>query len=444
MNVLSRRTFLRGSSVCLSLPWLEAMTPSCDDAPKRLIYVYAPNGIVPGGWMPTELEGLPEGQASPLGELPPLLGPLQAHTPSLQVLSGLTQDKARANGDGGGDHARASATFLTGVQALKTDGAVGLGISADQVAAAALGSNTRFRSIQLGTDGGQLSGQCDSGYACAYSSFISWQTATTPAGKESDPAQVFDRLFRGGLSPGNAAERMRIQARRRSLLDFVREDARDLRRLLGRADLDRLDEFESGLRELERRLVDFEELRVESVPDEARPSSAPGSPAERFKLLADVLILALRTDQTRVATLMVANEGSNRSYPDLGSTEGHHSLSHHQGDAAKVAVIGAINRHHVELFGHLLDGLAAAREGDARLLDASLVVYGSGLADGNTHSHHDLPILLAGGGNGSLHPGRHVVWPEETPLNNLHLALLERMGVRDVPLGDATGVLAGI
>lgn len=428
----------------MSLPWLEAMGSFGEGAPTRLIYVYAPNGIIPGGWMPVDAEGTPAGQARPLGELPALLAPLQSHAPSLQVLSGLTHDKARANGDGPGDHARASATFLTGVQPLKSDGAVGLGVSADQVAAAALGQRTRFRSIQLGTDGGQLSGQCDSGYSCAYSGFISWQSATTPAGKESDPARVFDRLFRGGLAPGANAARIQAQAQRRSILDFVREDARGLRRLLGHADLHRLDEFESGLRELERRLVDFAAQRVESVPDEARPPASPGSPAQRFKLLADVLVLALRTDQTRVATLMVANEGSNRSYPDLGSPEGHHSLSHHQGDAHKVEVIGAINRHHLELFGHLLDGLSEAREGDDRVLDASLVVYGSGIADGNTHSHHDLPVLLAGGGNGSLHPGRHVVWPLETPMNNLHLALLERMGVRDAQLGDATGVLAGI
>ena len=394
---------------------------------------------MPGGPEPT-----PEGNAVALAELPTLLSPLQAHVSKLQVLSGLTQDKARANGDGGGDHARGSATFLTGVQALKTDGAVGLGISADQVAANVLGDHTRFRSIQLGTDGGQLSGQCDSGYACAYSSFISWQTATTPAGKESDPARVFDRLFRGGLTPGASAARIRAQSRRRSILDFVRQDARGLRTLLGHADMQRLDEYESGLRELERRLIDFASDREESVPDDARPDPGTRSPAERFKLLADVLVLALRTDATRVATLMVANEGSNRAYPELGSPEGHHSLSHHQGDAEKVAVIGAINRHHVQLFGHLLDGLAEAHEGDRSLLDASLVVYGSGIADGNTHSHHDLPLVLAGGGNGSLNPGRHVVWPKETPMNNLHLALLERVGVTTEQLGDSTGVLPGI
>ena len=240
----------------MSLPWLEAMGSFGEGAPTRLIYVYAPNGIIPGGWMPVDAEGTPAGQARPLGELPALLAPLQSHAASLQVLSGLTHDKGRANGDGPGDHARASATFLTGVQPLKSDGAVGLGVSADQVAAAALGQRTRFRSIQLGTDGGQLSGQCDSGYSCAYSGFISWQSATTPAGKESDPARVFDRLFRGGLAPGVHAARLRPQAQRRSILAFVREDAPGLRRLLGHPHLPPLHASERGLPAWERRRVD--------------------------------------------------------------------------------------------------------------------------------------------------------------------------------------------
>ena len=449
MEPLSRRTVLRGLGTALALPLLEAMAPASRTrgpvpahlvpahlVPTRLVYVYAPNGVHVPDWRPAA-EG-------PLADLPWILAPLQPHVAEISVLSGLTHDKGRANGDGPGDHARAAATFLTGVQPLKTDGQVRLGISADQVAARAVGGLTRFRSLQLGGEGARTSGQCDSGYACAYSHHISWQSETVPAGKEVDPRLVFERLFRGGADALTQRALRQRAERRQSVLDFVQDDARRLAARLGAADRAKLEEFQNGLRELELRLQRALPERVESVPDDARPAAVPADFAEHARLLADVLVLALRTDRTRVATWMLANEGSNRSYRNLGLSEGHHSLSHHQGDAAKQAAIRAINRHHVELFAHLLAGLKRVREGDASLLDACLVVYGSGLADGNRHDHHDLPLLLCGRGNGQLHPGRHLRFPAETPMCDLHLALLERVGAPTAALGDSRAPLQGI
>jgi hypothetical protein len=433
-TALGRRTLLRGAGTVLALPLLEAMLPArgrVESPPTRSAWIYVPNGVHLADWrVPalTDADPLPQ-------ELPWILAPLRRERFSL--LSGLTQDKARANGDGPGDHARAAAVFLTGVQPRKTEGQVRLGPSADQIAAAVVGGATRLRSLELGCERGKSSGQCDSGYACAYSSNVSWLSETTPAAKETSPRLVFERLF--GRGPV-AAERA---LRRRSVLDNAGAEAERLRGAVGRDDRHRLDEYFEALREIERRL-DFADAQQVAVPEDARPSGTPRDYGEHARLLADVLVLAFRTDSTRIATFMLADEGSNRSYRELGASEGHHTLSHHGGDAEKQARIRAINRFHVELLAYLLDGLAAVREGGQSLLDATQLVYGSGIADGDRHDHHDLPVLLCGGGNGALHPGRHVVFPRETPLGNLHLALLANMGVACDALGDATGLLAGL
>jgi hypothetical protein len=402
-------------------------------SPRRLLYVYVPNGAHMPDWAPA--------QEGALGELPFILAPLRRHRERLSVLSGLAADKARPNGDGPGDHARAAAAFLTGVQPLKADGRVRLGPSADQVAAAALGGSTPFRSLVLGCESGGSSGECDSGYSCAYSSNISWVSATAPASKEVNPRLVFDRLFRGGEEAEDAAARAERAARRRSILDFVAADAGALRRRLGGADRARLEEYLDGVRELERRLERFERARRPEVPEAARPAGIPDDFGEHLRLMLELIALAFATDSTRVATLLVANEGSNRSYRELGVAEGHHSLSHHGGDAAKQAAIRAINRFHVEQLAVLLDRLAGMREGSGDLLDSVLLVYGSGIADGNAHNHEDLPILLCGGGCASLPPGRHLRFPRNTPLNNLHLTLLDAMRCPVPTLGDATGLL---
>jgi len=433
---LSRRTFLRGAGTVLALPLFEAMGEARraeSPAPRRLVWMYVPNGAHMPDWVPAA-----EGRDF---ELPPTLTPLAPYRDRLAVLGGLACDKARANGDGPGDHARAAAAFLTGVQPLKTDGQVRVGPSADQIAAAAIGDRTRFRSLVLGCERGRLSGQCDSGYACAYSSNVSWLSETTPAAREVDPRIVFDRFFRGGddaLTATAAAER---RARRRSVLDFVREDARSLRAALGAEDRRKLDEYESGVRELERRIEFAERQYVAEVPDSARPEGIPGDFGEHVRLMADLIALAFRTDSTRIATLLVANEGSNRPYRNLETPDGHHDLSHHGNDPEKQAKLGRINRCHVALLAHLVMRLAEVREGEGSLLDSTAIVYGAAIRDGNRHDHEDLPVLFLGDAEVGLELGAYRRWEKETPVMNLHLALLRYAGVAVERLGDSTGVL---
>lgn len=433
---LSRRTLLRGLGVAIALPGLEAMLParrSTLDVPRRLVFVYVPNGVHMADWRP-------EGGSGTL-ELSPLLEPLAAHRETLLLISGLAHDKARANGDGPGDHARAAATFLTGAQALKTDGPIRAGVSADQLAAREIGSATRLRSLELGCEAGRLGGQCDSGYSCAYSNSISWSTPHTPLGKEVDPRQVFDRLFRDEDYDLPEAEREARRARRRSVLDFVRDDSKRLRSKLGSQDQRKLDEFESGVRELERR-IEFAESRTRAA-GLARPEQLPKGYAELAKLQCDLLALALESDTTRVATVMFGNEGSGRSYPEIGVPEGHHEISHHGGDPEKLRKIAAINRLHVEVLAHLL-GTLSRPEADGRLLDSVMLAYGSAISDGDRHNHDDLPILLAGGSSCGLVGGRHLKLERPTPCTNLWLALLDRMGVAAPTLGDSTGRLDGL
>jgi hypothetical protein len=444
---LPRRTVLRGFGVALALPWLEAFTGSVARAqaatgtipvagapPLRLLYVYSPNGVNVAHWR-AEVGALP-------AELPASLAALAPWRSEVRQLRGLTQDKARANGDGPGDHARAAAAWLTGVQPFKSEGRVRLGVSADQLAAEHVGGATRERAIVLGTEEGRSSGQCDSGYSCAYSNNISWSSDVTPVPKLVDAARAFDRLFRGaddGLTPEDRRARLEL---RRSVLDFVRTDAKALEQRLGAEDKRRLEQYEDGLRELERRLARAETAVVTDVPDEARPSAAPQTFAEHAALLGDVMALAFQADVARVGTLMLGNEGSGRRYTEVGVSEAHHPLSHHGGDLAKLAEIQRIDALQLAAVAHLVERLAAVDEGDARLLDRTMLVHGSCIADGNRHDHHDLPTLLIGGQRAGLGPGNVCLgFPAETPLGDLHLALLARLGVRGVTLGDARGEL---
>jgi hypothetical protein len=443
MQPLSRRTLLRGFGSALALPLLDAMLPARvalgrGPAPvRRLAWVYVPNGVHLPNWFPSE-----EGRLRQ--ELPATLAPLADLRREFSVLGGLTADKARANGDGPGDHARACAAFLTGVQPLKTDGQVGLGISADQIAADAIGGQTRFRSLELGCERGGTSGQCDSGYSCAYSSNLSWRSASQWTGKETSPRRAFDRLFRGGLDGPTAARLAERERRRRSLLDFVAADAQKLRSRLGAADRAKLGEYFDGLREVERRIEAFESARVDAVPDAARPGQRPADFAEHVALQYEILALAFETDVTRVATFLVANEGSNRAYREVGVREGHHQLSHHGRDAAKQEQIQRIDRFQLERFSAFLERLAATPAEGGSLLDASMIVYGSGIGDGDRHNHEHLPVLLAGRGGGALTPGAYTRFPDDTPVNDLHLALLQRAGVDAAPFGDGRGPLVGI
>lgn len=440
MTRISRRTVLKGlGAAAVALPWLEAMAPlralagTASKAPTRLAFLYVPNGVVMPDWRPTA-DGA-------LGELPPILKPLETVKNDLLVLTGLTADKARPNGDGPGDHARALAAFLTGCQPRKTDGAdIRVGTSVDQVAASRIGDQTRLPSLEIGCEGGRNAGSCDSGYSCAYSNTISWRSPTTPVPKEVNPKLVFERLF----STAPNAEREARDLRRRSILDFVREDAVSLQGKLGANDRRKLDEYFSSVRDIEQRIERAAKMPEVKVPDGPRPSGVPASYEEHLKLMCDLLVLAFQTDTTRVCTFVLANEGSNRAYPFLSIPEGHHELSHHQNDAKKLAKLREINTFHMKQFAYLLTKLKSIREGDGTLLDHCLIAYGSGNSDGNRHNHDDLPILLAGRGNGTVKTGRHVKFPRETPLNNLWLSMLDRVDVRVPTLGDATGRLQGL
>jgi hypothetical protein len=443
---LSRRTLIRGAGTAIALPLLDAMLPlegrSTAHAagrakrPVRLAFLYTPNGIHMPDWTPkTEGSGY---------DMPWILEPLAPHRERFSILSGLAHKKANANGDGGGDHARAMTTFLTGTQARKTSGAdIHAGTSVDQVAAGRLGRRTRFASLEIGAEAGGRSGSCDSGYSCAYSSTISWRSETQPVPKETDPRLIFERLFEGGRGSETAEARERRHAGTKSILDFALADAHRLEKTLGVGDRRKLDEYLSSVREIETRIGRAGRTDGDrgSLP---KPDGIPASYEDHLRLLADLLVLAFRTDSTRIATFVFANEGSNRSYAHIDVPEGHHDLSHHGNDPAKHEKIRRINRFHVGQFAYLLDRLAQAKEGDHSLLDDSMIVYGGCIGDGNRHDHENLPVILAGGGGGSLRPGRHLLCAAKTPMNNLHLALLDRFGAPIDSLGDSTGRLEGI
>ena len=439
---ISRRTVLRGLGTALALPWLEAMAPLAKAAapsalPRRMAFFYVPNGVHMPDWTPTG--------TGPGFELPEILRPLAPIKDDLLVLSGLTQDGARAHGDGGGDHARSLASFLTGTHPLKTAGfGIKAGVSVDQVAAMAIGKSTRLPSIELGIDRGAQAGNCDSGYSCAYSSNISWRSPSTPMAKEINPQLVFERLFAGQLRRETAEAKARREKYRKSVLDFVAEDARQLRGKLGAVDRQKVDEYLTSVRELEGRLKGAEkavEIDLSGVP---RPTGIPRDNREHIRLMFDVLALAFQADATRVATFVYANEGSTKSYRFIGVPEGHHDLSHHGKDPEKQAKIKKINTYHIEQFAYFLGKLKSLREGDGTVLDHSMIVYGSGISDGDRHNHEDLPILVAGKGGGTIQGGRHVAYPRNTPLNNLYLSMLDRVGVPTPALGDSTGPLKSL
>lgn len=401
--------------------------------PRRMAFVYVPNGVNMSDWTPSGV-----GDSF---ELPMILEPLRPVQKDILVLSGLAHDKARPNGDGAGDHARASATFLTACQAKKTDGAdIKVGVSVDQVAALRVGDQTRLRSLELGCDRGQQSGNCDSGYSCAYSFNVSWRTPSTPMPPLVDPRLVFERLFstdRPGETPESRARRQRHQ---KSILDFAMEDAGRLRGQLGANDRRKLDEYLTAVRELEQRIEHAERV-AQALPDMKAPTGVPPTYEAHLRLMFDLLALAFQTDSTRIATFMMAHDGSNRAYPFIGVPDGHHELSHHGGSDEKKARIAKINRFHLEQFAYFIQRLKTTPEGEGSLLDQCMVVYGSGIADGNSHAHHDLPVLMAGRGGGAIRTGRHVKHPANTPMANLFLSILDTAGAPTERIGDSTGRL---
>lgn len=432
---ISRRALLKGATAAIALPFLEGMLPrsimaasaEMAKAPLRMAFVYVPNGL--------NMEAFTPAEVGSNYKLTPLLSKLADHKNDFSVLSGLTADKARANGDGPGDHARAMSAFLTGSQPKKTNGAdIRIGMSVDQVAASRLGHHTKLASLEIGCDKGANAGNCDSGYSCAYSNNLSWRSEQTPMPKETDPKQVFERLY--GV-PKNYDDRL-------SVLDAVRDDAKSLESKLGGADRRKLDEYLTSIREMEGQLNRSKKENVQIKPTIEKPTGIPKEYSDHMKTLADLQVLAFQADITRFSTFVFANEGSNRSYKFIGVPEGHHDCSHHGGDKAKLEKIAKINEFHAEHLNYLITKLKAVKEGNGTMLDNMMLLYGSGIGDGNRHNHDQLPILLFGKGGGTLNPGRHVKYAFNTPITNLYVAMLQRLGIDQKRFGDSNGVLGDL
>jgi hypothetical protein len=440
-QLIDRRALLKGIGTMMALPLLEGMLPlsamaqSIKVRPNRMAFLFVPNGVMMSDWTPAT-EGA-------LGELPHILEPFADLRSEINVLTGLTQKNAFALGDGPGDHARSAAAWLTGVHPRKTSGAdIKNGISADQVAAQRIGHLTPFPSLELGCERSAQAGDCDSGYSCAYSSCVSWRSDATPVAKEVNPRLVFERLFGNGDSAQMTESSVHRAKYNRSILDFVLEDATALKSRLGERDKKKLDEYLTSVREIEQRVAKFDRASQQAVEGGVRiPSGVPKDYAEHIRLMGDMMILAFQTDLTRVATFMFANEGSNRNYRMVGVPDGHHDMSHHGRDPKKVAAKRKIDRFHSEQLAYILTKMHSIREPEGTLLENSMVVYGGGISDGDRHNHDDLPILMAGKGGGRIKTGRHVRYGNGTPLNNLFLSMLDRMGIPAETLGDSTGKL---
>lgn len=450
---LSRRRFLRGVGACIALPSLASLKlpvaqaasaaagvagSSAAGAPLRMAFVTLPNGVNQDNWWP-------KGEGANF-ELGPTMQSLAALKDQIQVLGGLDHLNATAGADGPGDHARASATLLTGCRARKTAGAdIHLGTSIDQLAAKHIGHLTRFPSLELTCDAVRTSGGCDSGYSCAYQFNVSWRSATTPVPPEPNPRHVFERLFGGGSPAERRKNFQGRQQRQRSILDFVRDDALDLRRQLGVGDEQKLEEYLSSVREIEERIAQAEKFGELPNPEMETPSGIPKKVEEHVQLMYDMLLLAFQTDSTRVATLIMAHDGNNRSFPDIGVSQGHHDLSHHENRAENLEKIAKIDAHYLSFFGQFLDKLAHTEDVDGNsILHNSMIVYGCGNADGNRHSHTNLPVVLAGAAGGTLQTGRyHMV--RSMPMSNMLLEMIEHMGIAGVDrFGDSNGARVAI
>ncbi len=441
-----RRTFLKGIGACIGLPLLECMRPaigkaagSLAGAPRRSVFIYLPNGMDMENWKPKS--------KGANYDLPMILEPLKPLQSRISVLSGLGHENANALGDGAGDHARANACFLTGVHPRKTAGAdIHVGISADQLAAQKIGQETRLPSLELSCETSvQQAGACDSGYACAYQNNISWRNENTPMPPLFDPRLVFERLFTNETDPDLAAGKALRESFRGSILDLVRGDAKAFQQRLGATDRRKMDEYLTALRETEISIQQQAKFQATAPrPTMDKPEGIPGDFTEHLHVMFDLLALALQTDSTRIATMMVQREGSNRAYPFLGVNDGHHNLSHHGGNEEKKAKIAKINRFHIEQVAYFLNKLHSMRETSGSVLDNSMIVIGSAIADGDRHAHVDLPVLLAGKGGGVLNPGRHIQFSKDTPMTNLYMTMLDHMGAAVERIGDSTGQLKNL
>jgi len=436
-KALSRRAVLRGLGTTITLPLLDAMVPALTAVQKtaaapvrRLGVVYHPNGVIYENW-------LPKGTGRDF-TLSPVLEPLEPFKNQLIVITNLSSHQAEALGDGGGDHSRASGTYLTGVHVKKSDSVVGNGMSMDQIAARTLEKETQLSSLQLTADDNSLVGACDVGYSCAYSSTLSWLTPTLPLMAENNPRVVFERLFGSSESTDPRARAARLQ-RDRSILDSVNARVRELQQMLGASDTRKVSDYLESLRDVERRIQKAEEQSTKEIPDVQKPAGVPDGFQPHVELLYDLQLLAYQSDLTRVITFMYGREQTGRPYPQIGIPEPHHPLTHHQNDAEKMRKCTTIQTYHVRLFASYLEKLRATPDGDGTLLDNLVLLYGGGISNSDRHTHGPLPTLLLGGGAGTLKGGRHLVYPQDTPLTNLQLTLLDKMGVPVERLGDSTG-----
>jgi hypothetical protein len=445
-KAMSRRAVLRGVGAAVALPLLDAMVPALTAAQKssakavpRFGVVYHPNGVIYDKW-------LPSGVGSDF-ELSPVLSPLAPFRDKLVVVTGLYSDQAEALGDGGGDHSRASGTYLTGVHVKRSDTVVENGVSMDQIAAKAFERETQISSLQLTVDDASLVGACDVGYSCAYSSTLSWLTPTLPLMAENNPRVVFERLF-GTSDTTDARVRTARLQQDRSILDSVTDRVKALQRQLGPGDNGKVNDYLESLRDVERRIQKAEEqsaLGIDAAPaantNVQRPVGIPDGFEAHVSLLYDLQLLAFQSDLTRVITFMYGREQNGRPYPQIGVPEPHHPLTHHQNDPAKMEKCARIQTYHVALFANYLEKLRSTPDGDGSLLDHVILLYGGGISHSDRHTHGPLPTLVVGGGGGAIKGGRHLVYPEHTPLTNLQLTLLGGLGVSTERLGDSTGQL---
>ncbi len=435
---ISRRAALKGLGVTISLPFLETFAPrtradeKATEFPRRLVFVYFPNGVWMDAW---KCEG--EGADFKLGSTLSAFEPFKSQ---MLVLSNLADKNAR----GGGAHACTMPAYLSGQSIYKTMGNdIRAAKTCDQVIAEKIGRATRFPSLELGCDFGQQDGFCDTGYSCIYQTNLSWKSETTPAVKEVNPRLVFDRLFAGASAGETSIVQQQREAMNLSILDFVREQAGEINKTVSAADRRRIDEHLTSIRDLERRIQEPPApLPKDAAGGMARPTRVPALFRDHFRLIADMLVLALQTDMTRVATLVMATEGNRRSYPELGFTEEHHGVSHHGRKPELIEKFTKINEHHVGEMAYFIERLSKVREGGGSLLDNCMIVYGSGMADGNRHAHADIPTIVFGKAGGAIDPGRHIICPEDTPICNLWLSLMGCMGVNEERFGDSTGPLA--
>ncbi len=435
---IDRRTLLRGAGLAIGLPLLESMSPigraafgAAPTSPKRMAFVFFPNGAIMPDWRPTGTEHD--------WQLSKTLAPLESVKSKINVIGNLAHANGRAGKDGAGDHARCASSFLTASRPLKTSSNIKLGVSVDQVAATQLARQTRLPSIELGLEGSRNGGSCDSGYSCAYSSNISWRNESQPMPKETTPRMAFERMF----GVGDSAERRNRNLARQSILDVVQQDADRIMSRVGATDKRKLDEYFTSVREIELRIDRSEQEDRKALPDIEVPFGRVESFREHARLMFDLIAIGFQTDTTRVATLMLDNAGGNRRYTEVGVKEAHHQMSHHRNREETVSQIRKVDHYLVEQFAYFVSKLDSMSDpSGGSLLDNSMVLYGSGISDGNRHDHGDLPIVLAGSAGGSFKTGRYIRPESERPMGNLFLTMLDAMGTPVDSIGDSSGRLA--